>query len=229
MCSRPVFAPRSRPVPATGLEDHPEARAHAPRCERGEMSEATSHHSQPRSSAQGTGGFQESDTAACLVDKDGPLIIAVYAGSVDQLLIEARLIFWPVGVALFCSLDPCPCTLSPCNCCKCCAKCGAIIEEQLQMGAGPLHSALSGLDEPSPAGSPIVRYLLRTPWNSDDERLVVCTLRRGHLSPLPAWFPQAGARTWVTGRVAVPCVGMGVAMWPPLIPWRCCFSPAGSG
>jgi len=84
----------------------------------------------------------------------------------------------------------------------------------MQMGAGQLHSALAGLDEPSPAGSHIERYLLRTPWNSDDGRLVARTFRRGHLSQLPAWYPQAGARMGVQDRVAVPSVGWGVAMVP---------------
>ena len=106
-----------------------------------------------------------------------------------------------------------------------CTKCGAIIEDQtlptchltpiaklMQMGAGQLHSALAGLDEPSPAGSHMERYLLRTPWNSDDERLVARTFRRGHLSQLPAWYPQGGAGMGVPDRVAVPSVGCGVAM-----------------
>ena len=146
-------------------------------------------------------------------------------------------------MVLTCSLNHCPCTLSACNGCICCKKCGAIIEQQplptryltsianwMQMGAGQLHSALAGLDEPSPAGSHIERYMLRTPWNRDDERLVASTFRRGHLSPLPAWYPQAGARMGVPDRMAVPCVGMGLAMAPahtlaiPLFPNGVCVA-----
>ena len=66
----------------------------------------------------------------------------------------------------------------------------------------------------SPVGCHIERYLLRTPWNSEDERLVASTFRRGRLSQLPAWYPQAGARLGVPDRVAVPCVGMGLALAP---------------